>query len=262
MPRRSISALAVAALSVAASAPRASAQHLHTNHRWEECSIVLHPELTPAAWRQFVSELGIVTYFRPMASATPLGRRNFEIGLLNWGTQIDDTDDAWNDTFSHPDSTHYLIDGSTLHIPGLQARVGVTDRIDVGLYFTKNTKANYGFFGGQVQYSVPVDEERRLSAAGRLSVVRLFGPEDVHASTYGLDVLVSKEVWILEPYAGVSGYMSRGKETTTKVDLDAETAFGAQATLGVTARVSVLRLAAEYHAAKVPGVSMKVAFGN
>ena len=262
MTRQSILTVAVAALSVAALAPRASAQHLHTNHRWEECSIVLHPELTPAAWRQFVSELGIVTYFRPMASAKPLGRGNFEIGLLDWSTQIDDADDAWNDTFSHPDSTHYLIDGSALHIPGLTARVGVTDRIDVGLYFTRNTRANYGFVGGQVQYSLPVSEERRLSAAGRLSVVRLFGPEDVQASTYGLDVLVSKEVWMLEPYAGVSGYMSRGKETTTKVDLDAETAFGAQATLGIAARVSVIRLAAEYHAAKVPGVSMKVAFGS
>ena len=262
MTRRSIVALAAAGLAVAALTPRASAQILHTNHRWEECSIVLHPELTPAAWRQFVSELGIVTYFRPMASAKPLGRRNFEIGLLDWGTQIDDADDAWNDTFSHPDSTHYLFEGSALHIPGLMARVGVTDRMDVGVYFTKNTKANYGFVGGQVQYSLPVDDERRLSAAGRLSVVRLFGPDDVQASTYGLEVLVSKEVWMLEPYAGVSGYMARGRETTTKVDLDAETAFGAQATLGITARVSVLRLAAEYHAAKVPGVSMKVAFGN
>lgn len=262
MTRRSIFSLIVAALSVAASAPRASAQHLHTNHRWEECSIVLHPDLTPDAWRQFVSELGIVTYFRPMASARSMGRGNFEIGLLDWSTQIDDADDAWNDTFSHPDSTHYLIDGSALHIPGLTARVGVTDRIDVGVYFTKNTKANYGFVGGQVQYSLPVDEARRVSAAGRLSVVRLFGPDDVQASTYGLDLLVSKAVWILEPYAGVSGYMARGKETTTKVDLDDETAFGAQATLGITARVSVVRLAAEYHAAKVPGVSMKVAFGN
>lgn len=262
MTRRSLIALTVAALSGAALAPRASAQHLHTNHRWEECAIVLHPDLTPEAWRQFVSELGIVTYFRPMSSAKPLGRRNFEIGLLDWGTRIDDADDAWNDTFSHPDSTHYLFEGSALHIPGLAARVGVTDRLDVGVYFTKNTKSNYGFVGGQVQYSLPVDEDRRVSAAGRLSVVRLFGPDDVQASTYGLDLLVSKEVWRVEPYAGVSGYMARGRETTAKVDLDAETAFGAQATIGVAARVSVLRLAAEYYAAKVPGVSMKVAFGN
>jgi hypothetical protein len=261
MSRRSIVAVAVA-LSLTGFAPRASAQHLHTNHRWDECAIVLDPSLTPAAWRQFVSELGIVTYFRPMASAKPLGRKNFEFGLLDWGTQIDDADDAWNDTFSHPDSTHYLFEGSALHIPGLMARAGITDRMDLGLYFSKNTKSNYGFIGGQVQYAVLTDPERKLSAAGRVSVVRLIGPDDVKASTYGLDFLVSKEISRFEPYVGVSGYMARGRETTSKVDLDAETAFGAQATVGVTARVSVLRLGAEYYAAKVPGVSMKVAFGN
>ena len=261
MTRRSTYAVA-AALAITSFSPRASAQHLHTNHRWEECAIVLDPSLTPQAWRQFVRELGIVTYFRPMASAKPMGRKNFEIGLLDWGTQIDDSDDAWNDTFSHPDSTHYLFEGSALHIPGLMARAGITDRVDLGLYFTKNTKSNYGFVGGQVQYAVLSDPVRKVSAAGRFSVVRVFGPDDVEASTYGLDFLVSKEISRFEPYVGVSGYMAHGRETTPKLDLASETAFGGQATLGVTARVSALRLGAEYHVARVPGVSMKVAFGN
>lgn len=261
MSRRFIPAVAVA-LSLTGFGQPASAQHLHTNHRWEECSIVLDPSLTPAAWRQFVSELGIVTYFRPMTSAKPMGKRNFEIGLLNWGTQIDDSDDAWNDTFSHPDSTHYLAEGSALYIPGLTARVGISERVDLGVYFTKNVNANYGFVGGQVQYAVLADPERKLSAAGRLSVVQLFGPEDMKASTYGLDFLVSKEISRFEPYVGVSGYMARARETTSKVDLDDETAFGAQATVGITARVSLLRLGAEYHLAKVPGVSMKIAVGG
>lgn len=261
MSRRSIFAATVA-LCLTGFVSRVSAQHLHTNDRWDECAIVLAPSLTPAAWRQFVSELGIVTYFRPMASAKPLGRKHFEIGLLDWGTQIDDADAAWNDTFSHPDSAHYLFEGSALHIPGLMARAGITDRVDVGMYFSKNLNSNYGFVGGQVQYAVLTDTERKLSAAGRVSIVRLFGPADVQASTYGLDFLVSTEISRFEPYLGVSGYMARGRETTSKVDLDAETAFGAQATVGITARVSVLRLGAEYHAAKVPGMSMKVALGR
>jgi hypothetical protein len=249
------------ALALAAFAPQAGAQHLHTNHDWDECAIVLDPNLSPQAWRQFVRELGIVTYFRPMASAKPMGRRNFEIGLVDWGTRIDDADDAWNDTFSHPDSTHYLFEGSALHIPGLMARAGVTDRVDVGVYFTKNVRSNYGFVGGQVQYNV-LDDPERFSAAGRVSVVRLFGPEDMNATTYGLDLVVSKEVSRFEPYVGVSGYMARARETTSKVDLPTETAFGAQATVGVTARVSVLRLGAEYYVARVPGVSIKIAFGS
>lgn len=258
---RPVVARATVVLSLAAIAPQVSAQVLHTNDRWKECSIVLDPSLTQSAWRQFTSEFGIVTYFRPMTSAKPMGRKNVEFGAVNWGTQIDDADAAWNDTFSHPDGDHWLFEGSSLKIPGLIARVGVTDRVDVGAYFTKAVGANYGFIGGQVQYNLVNDTERRFAAAGRVSVVRLYGPEDMNGSTYGLDFLVSKDVSILTPYVGVSGYMARAHETTSRVDLDDVTAFGAQATLGVTAQVSVLRLGAEYNLSRVPGVSMKVAFG-
>lgn len=250
------------ALCLVTFAPRLSAQKLHTNDRWKECALLLDPSLTPEAWRQFVSEIGLVTYFRPMTSARPMGRGEFEVELVNWGTRIDDSDAAWNDTFSHADSTHWLFEGAALYIPGLMARAGVTDRVDVGAYYTKAIGANYGFVGGQLQYDLSNERPRGLAAAGRVSVVRLFGPEDVKATTYGLDFLVSREFKRLSPYAGVSGYMARGRETTTKVNLAPETAFGAQATVGVAARVSVLRLGAEYNLAKVPGMSFKLGFGS
>ena len=117
MMRPRIAQTAAVLLALAAFAPLASAQRLHTNDRWHECAIVLDPSLTQGAWRQFVDELGIVTYFRPLASAAPLGRGHFEVGLLNWGTRIDDADAAWNDTFSHPDDSHELVEGSTLPFP-------------------------------------------------------------------------------------------------------------------------------------------------
>lgn len=248
-------------LAVLAFAPPLYAQKLHTNHRWHQCAIVLDSSLTQGAWHQFTRELGLVSYFRPLTSAAPLGRRNVEIGLLRWGTRINDADAAWNDTFSHPDSTHWLMEGNSLDIPGLMARAGITDRVDVGAYFTKAPGANYGLMGGQLQYSLVNDPDRRLAAAGRVSVVRLFGPDDMQASTYGLDFVVSKDVSRFAPYVGVSGYLARAKETTTKVDLRDENVFGAQATVGIAARVSVMRIGAEYNIAKVPGMSMKVAVG-
>lgn len=260
MTRIAVSGAAIV-LSLAAAAPQVSGQVLHTNHDWEECAIVLDENLTPAAWRQFTSELGIVTYFRPMSSARPLGPKHFEVALLNWGSRIDDSDPAWNDTFSHPDGDHVLFEGSSLYIPGVMVRAGVSDRVDVGAYYTKSIGANYGFIGGQVQYNVLNDAARQLAAAGRISMVRLYGPDDVDASTYGIDFVVSKAVGVLEPYVGVSGYLASAQETTSKVDLEDETALGAQATLGVAARVSVLRLGAEYNIAKVSGISMKVGFG-
>ena len=248
------------ALALAAFAPRIHAQVLHTNDRWKQCAIVLDPSLTQGAWRQFVREAGLVTYIRPLASAKPMGRRNYELALVRTGTRIDDSDPAWNDTFSHPDADHYLFEGDALFIPGLVARVGVTDRVDAGAYFTKSIGANYGFAGGQLQYNLLNDTTRNLAAAGRVSAVRLFGPEDMTMTTYGLDLLVSRDISRLSPYVGVSGYMARGRETTSKVDLDPETAFGGQAMFGVLARVSMVTVGAELNLAKVSGVSMKVAF--
>ena len=130
-----------------------SAQVLHVNHRWEECAIVLDHSLTQEAWHQFVAELGLVAYYRPMVSARPLGAKRIEFALVQSATKIDDADDAWNHTFSHPDSTHYLFEGDALPIPGLTLRVGVTDRVDVGAYFTKNIESNYGIAGAQIATS-------------------------------------------------------------------------------------------------------------
>lgn len=239
---------------------QASGQVLHVNDEWSQCAIVLDPGLSPEAWSQFVSELGIVTYLRPIASAEPLGRGNIEIALLDWSTRIDDADPAWNDTFSHPHADHYLMDGSALHIPGLMARVGVTDRADVGAYFTKALGANYGFVGGQVQYTVLHDAKRQLSASTRLSTVWLYGPEDMTARTHGLDVVVSKRLSNFSPYVGFSSYISHARETTSKVDLDPETAYGSLAMAGVVVHLAALRLGGEFHFAEKPGMSMKVAF--
>lgn len=241
---------------------RLSAQVLHVNNRWDECAFVIDPVLTQASWHQFVKEAGIVTYFRPMASAEPLGPRNFEIAFLNWGTRIDPADDAWNDTFSHPDAQHWLFEGDALRIPGLMVRAGVADRVDVGGYITKNPASNYGLFGGQVQYSFIHDPETGLAAASRLGFVRLYGPEDLGFSSYGLDLLASKRISRFSPYAGVSGYLARGHETTSKVALEDESIVGVQGTVGVAVRVWLLSLGAEVNLAEVTGYSFKVAFAS
>lgn len=251
---------AAGGLSLFFAAAPASAQTLHLNNRWDECSFLLDPSLTQASWRQFVREAGLVTYFRPMASAEPMGPGSFEVALLQWGTRIDDADDAWNDTFSHPDHDHYLFEGSALAIPGLMLRAGVSERVDVGAYVTKAPGANYGFFGAQAQYAFLHDVEKGLAAAGRLGFVRMYGPEDLTFSTYGADLLVSKRVSRFTPYAGVSTYVSRGHETTTKVDLDDETVVGLRGTVGTTVQVWAVNLGAELNIAEVPGYSFKVAF--
>ena len=239
------------------------AQKLHVNDRWDECSLVLDPSLTQEAWHQFTGEGGQLVSFRPLSSAKPLGVKNFEIAILDWGTGIDDADDAWNDTFSHPDSAHTLFDGNSLQFPGLMFRIGVTDRIDIGAYFTKNPSANYGFYGGQLQYNLLNDSEKNLATAVRLNFTTSFGPEDLKITVYGLDFIASKDVFKrFSPYVVVSGYLSRAQETTSKVDLENENVFGLQATVGTAVEVSVLRFGAEMSFGKVSGFAFKLAYAR
>ncbi len=239
---------------------------LHVNSRWHECSIQLDPALTQTAWRQFTQEAGLVVYFRPLDDARPIGKGRFEVSVLQWQTGIDDADAAWNDTFVHPDSTHWLFEGSGLKFPGLTARVGVTRNTDVAAYVTKSPGANYGFYGGQVQHSLVNDTTRGWAAAARVSFVSMYGPEDLDFTVYGAD-LVASRTWALtswasiSPYAGVSTYLARAHEKTAAVALNDERVLGAQGMLGAELRLSKARIGAEFSAARVRSFSLKVGFG-
>lgn len=268
--KRLMSNTLAAGLLLTLSQPAAVAQHpdvtLHVNPRWKSCAFQLDPSLTQEAWRQFTRELGVVSYFRPLTDARPMGAMRFELAIVQWQTGIDETTDAWNDTFVHPDATHWLTDGQPLAIPGLMVRGGITDRIDVGAYVTKNVESNYGLWGAQLQYNVLNDPRRQLAASARLSLVSLFGPEDVDLTVYGMDVLVSKTFdvvkWVsFSPYVGASTVLARSHERSAAVNLGDETTLGVMGTIGAVTQVSVGRLAVEYTVAEVNSLSFKVGVG-
>jgi hypothetical protein len=236
---------------------------LHLSARWKECSFQLDPSLTREAWKQFTGEAGLVTYFRPVSDAAPMGARRFEVALVQWSTAIDDADAAWNDTFVHPDSTHWLFDGNRLPIPGLTARLGLTDRTDAGVYFTKNPNANYGFYGAQLQHAF-LSGVRNWSAAARLSFVSMFGPEDLDLSVYGVDLVASRKYAVgstrlsVSPYVVLSSTWSRSREKSPAVDLPGENIFDSHASFGAVAQYSVARIGVEYSAVRVSTFSVKV----
>lgn len=237
---------------------------LHINPRWRECSFQLDAGLTQSEWREFTKEAGLVVAFRPLTDAKPLGARNFEVSILQWSTAIDENKDAWNDTFVHPDSTHWLIGGPRLAIPGLTARMGITDRLDVGVYVTKSPGANYGFYGAQAQYNFTRNAGQKFDAAARGGFVRMYGPDDLNLTVYSADAVASREFvvhdkWLtLAPYAVLSTYLSTSHEKSDKVDLTNERVVGLQGSAGLVAKVALVRLAVEYNYAAVNTVSMKI----
>lgn len=245
-----------------------SAQHqhvdLHVNPRWSQCSFQLDPSLTQEQWREFTKEAGLVAYFRPLTDARPMGKWKFEIAMLQWSTAIDDSQPQWNNTFVHPDSAHWLKEGPRLPIPGLTARIGITDKMDLAVYWTKSPGANYGFWGGQLQYSLFNNVEKNWSVATRANFVSIYGPDDLKFQIYGLDVLASREykvysTWAsIAPYVGLSTYLTHAHETSAVVDLKDENVVGIQGMMGAVAKLSVARIGAEYNFAKVSTLSMKV----
>jgi hypothetical protein len=240
---------------------------LHISSRWKECSFQLDPSLTQAAWRQFTEEAGLVVYFRPLSDAKAMGKGHFEVSVMQWETAIDDADAAWNDTFVHPDSTHWLFEGRGLKFPGLMVRAGVTDRTDVGFYVTRNPNANYGVYGGQVQQNFLGGTTGDWGLAGRLSFASLYGPEDLDFTVFGMDLVASREIaltrWAsVSPYVGVSSYFAMSHEKTDAVDLDNENIGASQKMVGAVLQISGARVAMEYSSASVNSISMKVGFGR
>lgn len=259
-------ALAIALIHTPAAAQHAGHPDLHVNPRWKECSFQLSSALTQGAWRQFTREAGLVAYFRPLSDAQPMGKGHFELSVLQWQTGIDDHDAAWNDTFVHPDSAHWLFEGEGLKFPGLMVRAGVSSSTDVGVYFTKNPGANYGFYAAQVQHAFLRNTESDWAVAARGSFVSMYGPDDLDLRTYGVDLLASRRFTLtrwasVSPYVGTSTYLSSAHEKTTAVDLDDEHVLGAQAMVGASLQVSKARLGIEYNAAAVNSVSVKLGVG-
>lgn len=262
-----IIAAAIAMFIIAAPTDAQSRPKLHVNKRWKQCSIQLDSSLTQSAWHQFTQEAGQVVYFRPLADAQPMGRGKFEFSFMQWQTNVDDKTSAWNDTFVHPDSTHWLYEGGGLQFPGIAFRGGIASKTDVGLYFTKNPQANYGAYGVQLQQNLVTNAASEWNVSARGSFVTLFGPDDVNLNVYGVDVVTSWKHWnfgpvAVAPYAGVATYLSTSHEKTTAVNLSDERVLGAMGTLGAAVRFSAVRLAAEASMSRVPSMAMKIGIGR
>jgi hypothetical protein len=241
--------------------------NLHINPKWSECSIQLDPSLTQEQWHQFVHEAGLVTYFRPLKDAKPMGKGRFEFSILQWQTAIDENQDAWNNTFVHPHAEHWLIGGDRLPFPGISLRAGLSRKVDVGAYWAMRPGANYSLAGAQVQYSIINDTAKNWAVAARLTLSTLYGPDDIDFGVCGLDLLVSKKFRtfsdkiFISPYAGVSSYNVAAHEKSEVVNLKNEYVSGSQAMLGVAADISFMRIGVEYNFARVSTLSYKIGAG-
>lgn len=187
------------------------------------CDFDISPSLTQDEWSRAVKEVGNAVYLEPLSSAHPLGRFNWALQLENNSFHVDQESGAWNNTFHHPDSTHYLTgESGRLSVPGIRFRFGISDKLDAGIYYTsaKPFGANYGFLGLDAKYAFWNDTVNGWSGAVRASYVTDAQIKDFNISATGLEVVVGKRLFnVFYPYAGVAGTWNHGREVTSDVQL-------------------------------------------
>ena len=140
----------------------------------------------------------------------------------------------------------------------LRTKYGLSDKIDMGINFAFAPNANYGFLGADFKYAFYKDASKGIDAAAKVSYVSLLGVKDYNLNSYGLDLIISKDVWKLTPYLAVAGIYAHSKETTSKVDLSGVNTIMAKATAGVQYNISFVSLAAEYNISEVNTLAIKI----
>lgn len=213
------------------------------------CDFDLSPKLTQQEWARATREVGNAIYLEPLAAAQPLGKGNWALHLENNSFHVDQESGAWNNTFHHPDSAHYLTGASgRLAVPGIRFRFGISDRWDAGIYYTsaKPFGANYGFLGFESKYVLLNDTEKGWAVAARASYAMDANIKDFNISSTGLEVLASKKLFgVFMPYAGLASNWNHGREITSDVDLDNENSLSLRGIVGLEFRWKFVSLGYE-----------------
>lgn len=222
---------------------------LHIATGIDMCDFDIAPALTQNEWARATREIGSAIYLEPLASSRPLGKGKWSLQLESNGFHVDQESGAWNNTFHHPDSAHYLTGSSgRLQVPGLRFRFGVNDRMDVGVYYTtaKPFGANYGFMGFDCKYALLNTTEKGWSAAVRGSYAMDANIKDFNISSTGLELLAGKRLFrLFTPYAGLAINWNYGRERTSEVALSNESNFGFRGIVGLEFRWRFLDFAYE-----------------
>lgn len=243
---KSLIAIAAAAALLTAPLPAQSGHPpLHVDPSYPECHVRFAANLTQGAYGRFVREFGSVSAFRQMASPTTLGKGKVSIGIEMMSFQVDQWSDAWNDTFAHPHAHHPL--GARQEFPKVKLRVGVSDDLDVGAFYTLNPNSNYGWLGVDGKYRLlNQDENQPVSLALRGAYTKTLYVDDMDMHALTADVSLERRLGRIRPYVGLGADAVLARETSDVVDLRTEKTVVPHLLSGVEVKLGRASLGAEF----------------
>lgn len=262
MTRLSISLIAASLLMLGSFQTRAHNDpsdldvELHVNESYSNCYIDLHTNLTQAQFDRFSREAGEVVYYRSL-TGLPLRKGQLEISMNQFNAPVDQTSDAWNNTFSHPEHDHWL--GDKIALPNFSFKYGLTDEIQIGTYFTKDPNANYGFIGVDAQWSPERLRWKEIQPMFRSHYTTMLFVPDMNLHNAALEASAGRTFYnIITPYAGVALSGNAGVALSEEINVENTFAFSPRAMAGVSADWRFLHGAVQVDAGYIMSYSFSV----
>lgn len=251
-----------AAAFVLAAPMKAQTSHppLHVDPTVKDCSVEFASNLTQSAFHRFVREFGATSAYKQVAPASALKKGSVSVGIEMMSFNVDQWSDAWNDTFAHPTDHHPL--ESNHRFPKLKLRVGVADKLDMGVFYSRNPQANYGWVGVDGKYSVMSETNGQpVSVALRAAYTKTLYVSDMDMHAVTTDVSVGRTIWRgFRPYAGIGSDAILARETSARVNLRNESVVAPHAFAGFDWTVlRRLSLGAEFTQGALPSAQVQVA---
>ena len=149
--------------------------------------------LPQAEFRALSEDLGAAFAYRGITPATPLGSLGFDVGVGVTDTSVER-------------SSAFRLAGasgrSSLTIPRLHVHKGLPGRFDIGAFVAGASQVDAKLFGAELRYAF-LDDTLASPALGlRLAATRATGTGDLRFTTGSADVIVSKKLTLVTPYAG------------------------------------------------------------
>jgi len=218
--------------------------------------LALISNLAQSEFNTLVEEVGPAVAYRALAPAEPQGLTGFDVGASVSAVRIDSR--LWDQVTTTSEFNDYL------PIPTLRARKGLPFGFDVGVSYSQIPQSDIRVIGGEVQYALLQGGVATPALAVRVSGSTLLGVDDLELTTYGGDVVISKGIAFLTPYAGIGTVYMRGEYTgsdITNLDLAAHSNNEPRLFAGVQMSLTLLRLTLDYEYLQQPVYSAKLSIG-
>ncbi|MDM8557544.1 hypothetical protein [Candidatus Parabeggiatoa sp. HSG14] len=212
-------------------------------------------KVTQEDFNNFVKELGTALLFNPNAPAEPLGIIGFDVSLETVITDISEDEAYWKKLIVDNAPNSYLA------VPRLHVQKGLPFNIDVGAMYVVVPDTNIKLWGLEAKYAILEGTTITPAISIRASYSKLQGVDDVDLNTQSLDVLISKGVFMLTPYAGASIFKTNGSENSNLVTLRDVSENNYRLLAGIQfSPLPLLSINGEISLGEVPQYGLKIGF--